>query len=363
MLTQKQKDNMKTPNILKHNTKRERWFYDSLMFRVVSRSSDGWAAIPYQTIHSIGRNCGIRNCSSLLDLFISNKLIDCDNFYAKGQCRRYRPHNDFLESYDQATYIDPDFSEPTFDLRIPSKDEGGPSDRSWKNNIRPYYQKPEINWKPLPGAFEALEAIKNPVTRDCYYSILMGRRYLVPHATRVYSSFASLPKEIKRHVTLNGESLMELDIHALHPSLIVNHMPDSAEKEMLKGFISTGDFYNHLSLISGVSLKETKTASLITINKATEKKLAPCHRKVETALKKNFPQYYSFLCDKKKNDHRDISKWLFKKEFQLMNQWVKQASKITDVLSCHDAIWVPGSWAEDTASIGRELGKDFYFIK
>lgn len=166
---------------------------------------------------------------------------------------------------------------------------------------------------------------------------LFDRKFskIVQTTNRLHNNLTNLPKELRQFLTVNGESLWQVDIKCSQPTflglyMLKNNLGDREEVINFLEKCKEGSFYNLFGEGDRKELKE-KVFSSCFFNKVRNN--LNCFEKKFSKL---FPTVFECVVDLKKNDYRNLAIMLQNVESEYIFEVVSELNCY--ILTIHDSL-------------------------
>lgn len=187
-----------------------------------------------------------------------------------------------------------------------------------------------------------------------------GSFFKVDDFGRVYSAFTNLFREARPFMSLDGEPLSCVDVHASHwfHTLMIWNERDSKDFDLLLNYLTTGDFYQFLAdEIGWASRDDAKLPSLKFIHSHPER-ISGDVKKISEIVKEIAPEFWNWMRNEKlrkgAGGYKGFSRKLLREESNRVVVDVVQKLLEIDssypVVSLHDALYSPTARAEEVLS-------------
>ena len=156
---------------------------------------------------------------------------------------------------------------------------------------------------------------------------------------RIHTIITNLPKALRRCIRLDGERVIELDIHQCQvmilDKILREHNPDNS---FSRWFDSVNDIYQQYQLRLNLATREQgKEQFCISVFSDTNTRAAQ-------EFIKQFPDTRQVFYNAKKHDYRNMARILQRAEVQFFRKvWFELRVQRIPFLSIHDALLIPQS--------------------
>lgn len=190
--------------------------------------------------------------------------------------------------------------------------------------------------------------------------------FTVDERGRIYSDFTCLLKEARSHLSLCGEKLVGIDIHASHWFHAVMLWPntESKERDLLREKLTTCDFYEFLAEILGEDSRDAVKIPSLKILHSHPKRMSKQTATHIEKLRGCFPDFCAWLESQKNgpkewDTHKEFSDRLMKEESdRVIVDTIGTLAGLDPeypVLPLHDAIFTAESRAEEALRVFRNV--------
>lgn len=248
----------KIPKVLEGKPDRTKWAYKKLMWHISQKSyrnfgKNTFVDVPSQTIRTWLMLSGVPSSEiePTKKLFRDTGLWEVDESYstAKHQCKKYKIPDAFISASFHEHFTENVVAVKNW-LISSDKNASECSVHFFDRQVKPFYKIPleclgfsQEFGSSLP--FVSKNGSVDENYNDYLLNLFQGNvpRYCVYKGGRVYTSFNSIPKQLRTLCLLNGEPVVELDAKTLHPRLLAHHSGDSSLMDVCQG----GDVYQEIA--------------------------------------------------------------------------------------------------------------------
>jgi len=165
---------------------------------------------------------------------------------------------------------------------------------------------------------------------------------------RVYNSFTSFPKELRRYALLDGEPTVEIDIRNSQPLFLAQFYPgDSVEGQKYRALVKEGRLYEEIqtaAAAAGIELDRDQTKKRLYAQVLFGKNNK--HYELLAVFRSVFPELAQFVWDlKRREGFKQLAVELQKREATVMiNRVIPRLAILlpgVPVLPVHDSLVVP----------------------